>query len=547
MKNRLRKNILIILAVSAFTFLCAAFTLFGGAVPVSADMPENWRDPHDHSAWTPLTSSGGELTSGNYYLSENVQLDENITIVENTVTICLNGYILCGNGNGSVITVNSGATLNIYDCQAQNSAEEYRHYYNVDGIGLWKFKDSEGGFLTSGEEDKCVTGGVITGGGMGETNALGGGIYVLGELNITGGTIAGNYGSSVGGIGFGGFVYTTIAGGPVVTNNFVNIDGKDVERNICCFFNDNGDKGYNRLILHRTFDASRARLGITADLNQTIVGSVNIDGDLQLSDSDIANSLISDIEYYTIRVGRFDLRMTNLHNLTLNLYKEGEDYVTYTDTATYEYGDAATALPTPEREGYDFEGWYESEDFTGEILTEIPPKTYGEKTYYAKWTHIAHSWGEGVITVNPNCTDNGERTFTCTVCGETKTEAVAVDVNAHSWGEWTESKAATCTEKGEEKRICSHNGDHTETRETAALEHSWGEWTETKPATETEEGEKSHTCSVCGATETQSIPVAPKDSNKHSLLWLIILLAVIAVLIIEMGIAVAYNRKKRKS
>lgn len=36
----------------------------------------------------------------------------------------------------------------------------------------------------------------------------------------------------------------------------------------------------------------------------------------------------------------------------------------------------------------------------------------------------AHEWGEGVVTLQPTTTENGLRTYTCSVCGRTKTEAI---------------------------------------------------------------------------------------------------------------------------
>ncbi|MBQ3589358.1 MAG: hypothetical protein II980_02800, partial [Clostridia bacterium] len=36
-----------------------------------------------------------------------------------------------------------------------------------------------------------------------------------------------------------------------------------------------------------------------------------------------------------------------------------------------------------------------------------------------------HNWGEGEITIAPTCRDNGQKTFTCSLCSETKTEIIA--------------------------------------------------------------------------------------------------------------------------
>ena len=151
-----------------------------------------------------------------------------------------------------------------------------------------------------------------------------------------------------------------------------------------------------------------------------------------------------------------------------------------------------------------------------------------------------HSWDEGKITTAPTCENAGVKTYTCTVCNETKTEAIAatghtpVDVAeqpatcteaghkagkkcsvcgatlsgmeeipalGHDWGEWTVTTPATCTEKGEEKRTCKRDGcNETETRKIDATGHTPVDVAE-QPATCTKDGHTAGTkCSVCGAT-----------------------------------------------
>ena len=44
-------------------------------------------------------------------------------------------------------------------------------------------------------------------------------------------------------------------------------------------------------------------------------------------------------------------------------------------------------LPTPEREGYGFEGWYLTDDFSGDPVT-IVSEADGDKTFYAKWEQL---------------------------------------------------------------------------------------------------------------------------------------------------------------
>ena len=56
-----------------------------------------------------------------------------------------------------------------------------------------------------------------------------------------------------------------------------------------------------------------------------------------------------------------------------------------------------------------------------------------------------HSWNEGEITTSPTCENAGVKTYTCTVCNATKTEAISA--TGHTPVQIPE-KPATCTEPG---------------------------------------------------------------------------------------------------
>ena len=58
-------------------------------------------------------------------------------------------------------------------------------------------------------------------------------------------------------------------------------------------------------------------------------------------------------------------------------------------------------------------------------------------------TACRHDWGEGQITEAPTCTDSGIRTYTCSICGESKTETV--EATGHSY------VAGVCTACGTEQ------------------------------------------------------------------------------------------------
>lgn len=74
-----------------------------------------------------------------------------------------------------------------------------------------------------------------------------------------------------------------------------------------------------------------------------------------------------------------------------------------------------------------------------------------------------HTWDAGVVTKEPTCTEAGVKTYTCTTCGATKTEAIAA--LGHVWGAYTVTEHAVNGNDGEKTRTCSRCG----TTESAPL------------------------------------------------------------------------------
>ena len=62
-----------------------------------------------------------------------------------------------------------------------------------------------------------------------------------------------------------------------------------------------------------------------------------------------------------------------------------------------------------------------------------------------------HQWGES-ITKEPTCQEEGEKTITCEICGQTKTEKI--EKADHQYGEWIVAKEPTKDTNGERKRAC---------------------------------------------------------------------------------------------
>lgn len=141
-----------------------------------------------------------------------------------------------------------------------------------------------------------------------------------------------------------------------------------------------------------------------------------------------------------------------------------------------------------------------SEGYTIYECNEVPGLTYkGE--YTAK---LPHSWDGGVVTKAATIYEKGVKTFTCTVCGETRTEDIKVlDKTWHKG----QTVAPTCTEQGYTVYICDQDKNLTEKRDyTAALGHDYDNGVVTTPATCTTEGVMTYTCTRDGATKTETIP-----------------------------------------
>ena len=116
----------------------------------------------------------------------------------------------------------------------------------------------------------------------------------------------------------------------------------------------------------------------------------------------------------------------------------------------------------------------------------------------------AHDWGNGVVTTAPTETTPGVRTFTCTVCGQTRTETIHA-TGAHDY-QFTKTVAPTCTDGGYDLYTCSGCGATERRNLTDAAGHKWDGGTVTTAPTETTPGVRTRTCTVCDQTRTEAIP-----------------------------------------
>ena len=72
---------------------------------------------------------------------------------------------------------------------------------------------------------------------------------------------------------------------------------------------------------------------------------------------------------------------------------------------------------------------------------------------------ISHNWDAGVIVTAPTYKNEGTKKYTCTNCGETKTETIAkLACTTHAWDNGTVTKKATYTATGVRKYTCKTCG-----------------------------------------------------------------------------------------
>jgi len=141
---------------------------------------------HNHNdiifrKWASTDSLPAE--AGNYYLAEDVTLSDTWTVPEGTTNLCLNGHKIKRDSSledtvrFSMVTINSGATLKLYDEDNTGSI--------TGGIAL-----SGGGvYINAGNFE-------MYGGSIADNNSysMGGGIFItsMGSFTMNGGRISGN-------------------------------------------------------------------------------------------------------------------------------------------------------------------------------------------------------------------------------------------------------------------------------------------------------------------------------------------------------------------
>lgn len=132
--------------------------------------------------------------------------------------------------------------------------------------------------------------------------------------------------------------------------------------------------------------------------------------------------------------------------------------------------------------------------------------TSNDRVIYEVSVH-AHIWDDDfTIDIAPDCINEGSKSIHCTLCEAKKDETVIPALGHEYSSEWTIEKEATCTEPGSKSHHCIRCDDITDITEIPAS-HSFGPWEVKIPATCDTNGTSTRTCSVCGYSETKTIPM----------------------------------------
>ena len=123
-----------------------------------------------------------------------------------------------------------------------------------------------------------------------------------------------------------------------------------------------------------------------------------------------------------------------------------------------------------------------------------------------------HTWDNGTVTTEPTENEPGVRTFTCAVCGATKTAPIPA-TGVHDY-QFTRTVAPTCTAGGYDLYTCSGCGATEKRNPTDALGHKWDSGKVTTEPTETAPGVRTYTCTVCGEVKTEVIPATGAHTHK---------------------------------
>ena len=159
-------------------------------------------------------------------------------------------------------------------------------------------------------------------------------------------------------------------------------------------------------------------------------------------------------------------------------------------------------------EGRDYlvTGGFEITELGTYTLTIIGTGTYTGTASAAYTVTCQHNYTES-ITKQPTCTEPGRKTLTCSICCDSRTEAIPAAGHSFS-ADWTIDEKATCAKEGSKSHHCSVCGAVTDITAIPKTAHTYQNKKVTKRATTSKNGTFTAVCSVCGAEQTEVIYAA---------------------------------------
>ncbi|MCI6830675.1 MAG: fibronectin type III domain-containing protein [Clostridiales bacterium] len=179
---------------------------------------------------------------------------------------------------------------------------------------------------------------------------------------------------------------------------------------------------------------------------------------------------------------------------SIEVDEEGEESYTTEDISVSTNNDICVSKTDKElivSEDSDGDGIYENVITTSDLI---------------KNSECDHNWDTGKVTTEATCKAAGVKTYTCKVCGETKTETIA-KLTTHTWDGGKVTKAATCGTAGVKTYTCSVCKATRTEAIPATGSHTYN--TTTTKAKPGANGKTVRKCSACGKVSTTTI-YAPK-------------------------------------
>ncbi len=114
---------------------------------------------------------------------------------------------------------------------------------------------------------------------------------------------------------------------------------------------------------------------------------------------------------------------------------------------------------------------------------------------------VRHLWDEGAITKKATCGHAGEKTYTCTECGETKTESIP-KLTTHTYDNGVITKKPTCKQTGVKTYKCT-SCDVKKVETLAKTQHVYKQ--QVKKATINTDGYRVDKCTTCEVTKNKVV------------------------------------------